>query len=123
MDVPCLNGSSGICSCSGAAADKRALLIAPLPSQEAFITARSTTIWLEFLQDFTARVFLFFFFFLADKLEKEGEKGVMAGNGGRQIFPTQIKKLESESRKSKKKKNLEKLKMQKGCFVRLLFLF
>lgn len=46
-------------------------------------------------------------------MEKEGEKGVMAGYGGRQIFPTQLKseswKMKAEKAK-KKKKEEEKLK-------------
>lgn len=74
----------------------------------------STAIWVEFLEDFTARNF----FFLADKMEKEGEKGVMAGYGGRQIFPTQLKseswKMKAEKAKKKKKRSGEKITWRKS---------
>lgn len=50
-------------------------------------------------------------------MEKEGEKGVMAGNGGRQIFPTQLKseswKIKTEKGKGKKKaKNCRKVSLE-----------
>lgn len=49
-----------------------------------FIAVHPTAIWLEFLEDFTASKF-----FLSGKMERKGEKGVMAGNReeGKSSFP------------------------------------
>lgn len=59
-------------------------------------------------------------------MEKEGEKGVMAGYAGRQIFPTQLKseswKMKAEKEKKKKRRRKAK-KMQYGFFRRLIISF
>lgn len=117
MDVPRLHGNSGIGAarnCSGAAADKRALIIAPTAESGGFYYS----VFNSNLGGISGRLhrqeFFFIFFFLADKMEKEGEEGVMAGNGERQIFPTQLK---SESWKMKPEKKRKKgLKCRRVSF-------
>lgn len=99
MDVPRSHGNSGIW------ADERALSIAPTAESGGFYYSMFNSNLGRISGRLHCKDFFFFFFPLAGKMEKEGEKGVMTANGDRRIFPSQLK---SESWKKKTEKAKEK---------------